>query len=385
MPPRRKAAVDAEERKRKRAEAARARRASESADARAARLAKARASHAKKTGEAREARLAQMRAYRARQERRDVPQRLDVLERNRVAQHRRVAAETSEKYNERLLRCRAAKQIRWASMSEEERQAELAHRRELQRTRYLLMPARERAHLLDRMRTAARARRAAATSNADPAAPRTARCVVPVCHSRSAPSSILYPLPAEPSQRQAWIDFVRGCPCGDACDWNPPTNEISFVCSLHFTVRCFRFQQPRGGSAGYRKRLKRGAVPTLYPIEEQCSSTANKNAPDGTAERLVHLDHLNMSHLHVSALLSEIRPRSFFTAQLLGASSRIQHWLPLPSKMQKGGHAIHWLPASQLQHKIKDTVLVTRMQCGSWHVLQRSNSSFPETSPPSVA
>ncbi|XP_070379189.1 uncharacterized protein [Dermacentor albipictus] len=221
--------------------------------------------------------------------------------------------------------------------------------------------------------------------NADPAAPRTARCVVPVCHSRSAPSSILYPLPAEPSQRQAWIDFVRGCPCGDACDWNPPTNEISFVCSLHFTVRCFRFQQPRGGSAGYRKRLKRGAVPTLYPIEEQCSSTANKNAPDGTAERLVHLDHLNMSHLHVSALLSEIRPRSFFTAQLLGASSRIQHWLPLPSKMQKGGHAIHWLPASQLQHKIKDTVLVTRMQCGSWHVLQRSNSSFPETSPPSVA
>ncbi|XP_070379190.1 uncharacterized protein [Dermacentor albipictus] len=286
MPPRRKAAVDAEERKRKRAEAARARRASESADARAARLAKARASHAKKTGEAREARLAQMRAYRARQERRDVPQRLDVLERNRVAQHRRVAAETSEKYNERLLRCRAAKQIRWASMSEEERQAELAHRRELQRTRYLLMPARERAHLLDRMRTAARARRAAATSNADPAAPRTARCVVPVCHSRSAPSSILYPLPAEPSQRQAWIDFVRGCPCGDACDWNPPTNEISFVCSLHFTVRCFRFQQPRGGSAGYRKRLKRGAVPTLYPIEEQCSSTANKNAPDGTAERL---------------------------------------------------------------------------------------------------
>ncbi|XP_054924240.1 uncharacterized protein [Dermacentor andersoni] len=322
MPPRRKAAVDAEEKKRKRAEAARARRASESADARAARLAKARASHAKKTGEAREARLAQMRAYRARQERRDVPQRLDALERNRVAQHRRVAAETSEKYNERLLRCRTAKQIRWASMSEEERQAELAHRRELQRTRYLLMPARERAHLLDRMRAAARARRAAATSNADPAAPRTARCVVPVCHSRSAPSSILYPLPAEPSQRQAWIDFVRGCPCGDACDWNPPTNEISFVCSLHFTVRCFRFQRPRGGSAGYRKRLKRGAVPTLYPIEEQCSSTANKNSLDNTAERL---------------------------------------------------------------HEIKDTVQVTRAQCGGCHVLQQSNSSSPGTSPPSVA
>ncbi|XP_075559166.1 uncharacterized protein LOC142590663 isoform X3 [Dermacentor variabilis] len=122
--------------------------------------------------------------------------------------------------------------------------------------------------------------------NADPAAPTTARCVVPVCHSRSAPSSILYPLPAEPSQRQAWIDFVRGCPCGGACDWNPPTNEISFVCSLHFKVRCFRFQRPRGGSASYRKRLKRGAVPTLYPIEEQCSSTANKNSPDNTAERL---------------------------------------------------------------------------------------------------
>ncbi|XP_049522832.1 uncharacterized protein LOC119453846 isoform X7 [Dermacentor silvarum] len=286
MPPRRRTSVDAEERKRKRAEAARARRASESVDAREARLAKARASHAKKTGEAREARLAQMRAYRARQERRGVEQRLDALERNRVAQHRRVAAETSEKYNERLLRCRAAKQIRWASMSEEEREAELALRRELQRTRHRLMPARERAQLLDRMRAAARARRAAATSNLDPAAPRTARCVVPVCHSRSAPSSILYPLPAEPSQRQAWIDFVRGCPCGGACDWNPPSNEISLVCSLHFSVRCFRFQRPRGYSVGYSKRLRRDAVPTLYPIEEQCSSVPNESFPDDTAERL---------------------------------------------------------------------------------------------------
>ncbi|XP_049522834.1 uncharacterized protein LOC119453846 isoform X9 [Dermacentor silvarum] len=125
------------------------------------------------------------------------------------------------------------------------------------------------------------------TSNADPAAPKTARCVVPICHSRSAPSSILYPLPAELSQRQAWIDFVRGCPCGGARDWNPPSNEISLVCSLHFSVRCFRFQRPRGYSVGYSKCLRRDAVPTLYPIEEQCSSVPNENFPDDTAERLV--------------------------------------------------------------------------------------------------
>ncbi|KAH7948958.1 hypothetical protein HPB49_003633 [Dermacentor silvarum] len=117
--------------------------------------------------------------------------------------------------------------------------------------------------------------------------PRTARCVVPICHSRSAPSSILYPLPAELSQRQAWIDFVRGCPCGGARDWNPPSNEISLVCSLHFSVRCFRFQRPRGYSVGYSKCLRRDAVPTLYPIEEQCSSVPNENFPDDTAERLV--------------------------------------------------------------------------------------------------
>ncbi|KAH7948960.1 hypothetical protein HPB49_003635 [Dermacentor silvarum] len=126
--------------------------------------------------------------------------------------------------------------------------------------------------------------------NADPAAPKTARCVVPVCHSRSALSSILYPLPAEPSQRQAWIDFVRGCPCGGARDWNPPSNEISLVCSLHFSVRCFRFQRPRGCSVGYSKRLRRDAVPTLYPIEQQCSSVPKESFLDDTAERLSSSD-----------------------------------------------------------------------------------------------
>ncbi|XP_049523581.1 uncharacterized protein LOC119454029 isoform X4 [Dermacentor silvarum] len=125
---------------------------------------------------------------------------------------------------------------------------------------------------------------------ADPAVPRTAQCVVPVCHSRSAPSSILYPLPAEPTQRQAWIDFVRGCPCGGGSDWNPPTNEISFVCSLHFAVRCFWFQRRRGCTVGYSKRLRSGAVPTLYPVEEECSSAANANSPDDTAERLASSD-----------------------------------------------------------------------------------------------
>ncbi|KAL1475656.1 hypothetical protein MTO96_037128 [Rhipicephalus appendiculatus] len=127
---------------------------------------------------------------------------------------------------------------------------------------------------------------------AGPAIPRAPRCVVPVCHSRVAPSSILYPLPSVPSQRQAWIDFVRACPCGGARDWDPPTGEISLVCSLHFTVSCFRFQRTRGCSSVVRnklqtsnfKHLKNGAVPTLYPIEEQCDLAANKDSPDNTAE-----------------------------------------------------------------------------------------------------
>ncbi|KAH7974826.1 hypothetical protein HPB49_020188 [Dermacentor silvarum] len=105
-----------------------------------------------------------------------------------------------------------------------------------------------------------------------------------------APSSILYPLPAKPSQRQAWIDFVRGCPCGGARDWSPPINEISLVCSLHFTTRCFRFQTPRDFSVGYRKRLIVGAVPTLYPIEEPCSLVANKNSTAKSAALLGYSD-----------------------------------------------------------------------------------------------
>ncbi|XP_049522838.1 uncharacterized protein LOC119454526 isoform X2 [Dermacentor silvarum] len=158
--------------------------------------------------------------------------------------------------------------------------------------------------------------------NADPAVPRTPQCVVPVCHSRSAPSSILYPLPAKPTQRQAWIDFVRGCPCGAARDWNPPTNEISLVCSLHFTIRCFRFEQLRGCSMGWRKRLRRGAVPTLYPVEERCTLVANENSTADTASIL---------------------------------------------------------------NKMEATVQVTRMQCGGWFALQHLSSSSPRTSPPSVA
>ncbi|XP_037286451.1 uncharacterized protein LOC119179476 isoform X2 [Rhipicephalus microplus] len=118
---------------------------------------------------------------------------------------------------------------------------------------------------------------------AGPVIPRAPRCIVPVCHSRVAPSSILYPLPTVPSLRQAWIDFVRACPCGGACDWEPPTGEISLVCSLHFTVSCFRFQRPRGSST-VRKCLKSGAVPTLYPIEEQCDLTTYGDSPDNTAE-----------------------------------------------------------------------------------------------------
>ncbi|KAH7948953.1 hypothetical protein HPB49_003628 [Dermacentor silvarum] len=110
------------------------------------------------------------------------------------------------------------------------------------------------------------------------------------CHS------ILYPLPAKPSQRQAWIDFVRGCPCGGARDWNPPTNEISLVCSLHFAVRCFRFEQLRGCSMGWRKRLRRGAVPTLYPVEERCTLVANENSTADTASILGSSDLEGRTH-----------------------------------------------------------------------------------------
>ncbi|KAH7948677.1 hypothetical protein HPB49_000729 [Dermacentor silvarum] len=174
------------------------------------------------------------------------------------------------------------------------RAAELVREAELRRRRYDARPAArpDRRRGLRAEDPAVRAREAeqSSTRKADPAVPRTAQCVVPVCHSRSAPSSILYPLPAEPTQRQAWIDFVRGCPCGGGSDWNPPTNEISFVCSLHFAVRCFWFQRRRGCTVGYSKRLRSGAVPTLYPVEEECSSAANANSPDDTAERLASSD-----------------------------------------------------------------------------------------------
>lgn len=132
-----------------------------------------------------------------------------------------------------------------------------------------------------------------AHSCAGPTVPSYPKCVVPLCSARVAPSTLLYPLPVESPLRQAWIDFVRACPCGGARYWDPLPGEVSLVCSLHFTARCFWYQRPRACRGdwsldvrGIRKCLRKGAVPTLYPVEEQGSLAASEGYADNTAEDL---------------------------------------------------------------------------------------------------
>ncbi|XP_037571817.1 uncharacterized protein LOC119453840 [Dermacentor silvarum] len=217
---------------------------------------------------------------------------------NHRRESERMAAMTGEQHDDHNRKKREAEQRRVASMTDEQRDEHYKQKREAEQRRVAAMTEQQRDEHYKQKREAVQQRVAAlrlqcvsfaAQQTRSPCAdavPRTPQCVVPGCSSRSAPSSILYPLPAKPSQRQAWIDFVRGCPCGGARDWNPPINEISLVCSLHFTARCFRFQRLCDFSVGYSKRLIAGVVPTLYPIEERCSLVPNKNSTAKSAALL---------------------------------------------------------------------------------------------------
>ncbi|KAK8758233.1 hypothetical protein V5799_004135 [Amblyomma americanum] len=90
-----------------------------------------------------------------------------------------------------------------------------------------------------------------------PVAPPAPRCIL--CGLERTHNTMLHPLPVYKSSCQKWIDFVRQCPGrADLLGWMPPAHEQSFVCSLHFAPGSFTRLFPE-------KRLRPGAVPTLYP------------------------------------------------------------------------------------------------------------------------
>ncbi|XP_049513360.1 zinc finger protein 778 isoform X7 [Dermacentor silvarum] len=114
------------------------------------------------------------------------------------------------------------------------------------------------------------------------------RCALEVCGLVSSVHGlVLHPFPAEEApERQAWIDFVRGCPSGQRSGWTPPSSEQSFVCSLHFDSKWFQCK-PEDGSevhATGELALKPGAVPTRYGDSGETSRpSGNIGTRDGVS------------------------------------------------------------------------------------------------------
>lgn len=82
-----------------------------------------------------------------------------------------------------------------------------------------------------------------------------AYCCVPLCRSHSKsklPGISFHEIPADETLRQQWIKAIR------RDDWEPNTNSnYSRVCSRHFRQTEF--------IEGKRRRLKKGAVPSVFP------------------------------------------------------------------------------------------------------------------------
>lgn len=124
------------------------------------------------------------------------------------------------------------------------------------------------------------------------AMPSKARCAVALSGLVCAPNAVLHPMPAEGSQRQAWINFVRRCPDADMLAWTPPENERSYVCSQHFTSHCFAnsVQVRVKGVDVMCKFLRTGAVPTQYTnatvsVKSTAEPAVTKNDPDDVMEK----------------------------------------------------------------------------------------------------
>ncbi|XP_048749152.2 uncharacterized protein LOC125662142 isoform X2 [Ostrea edulis] len=87
-------------------------------------------------------------------------------------------------------------------------------------------------------------------------------CVVAGCNNRPSDTVSVHVFPKDKRQRAAWTRFVRLT----RADWTGPS-QYTVVCSAHFTDGCFeaQFSLMREFGIPAKKRLCRGAIPSLYP------------------------------------------------------------------------------------------------------------------------
>ena len=89
------------------------------------------------------------------------------------------------------------------------------------------------------------------------------RCVAADCHTECGRGYSLHEFPSDGMLRAKWTRAVQQ----QRRNWGGPTPH-SLLCAKHFTPECFetdgsRYRDAIGIPA--KKRLKRGAIPTIFP------------------------------------------------------------------------------------------------------------------------
>lgn len=80
----------------------------------------------------------------------------------------------------------------------------------------------------------------------------TKRCGIPGCERKTS----LHRLPKDPDDRNKWIQFIfKECPSHVSTDLR--------VCSLHFTIDCFKNKSQHDAGFAQKLLLKERAVPTV--------------------------------------------------------------------------------------------------------------------------
>ena len=113
-------------------------------------------------------------------------------------------------------------------------------------------------------------------------------CCVPDCNSHSQRNKDVrfHVFPKDPTARKAWISRIRR--------ENLPDPESCRICSKHFTQDCYEtnlMEELTGQKA--QKRLKKGAVPSVFPFGPAPKQPRLTNVACATLQS-------KEAHLHVS-------------------------------------------------------------------------------------
>lgn len=96
------------------------------------------------------------------------------------------------------------------------------------------------------------------------------KCVAAGCSNSSSSSTTLYEFPKDPRLRHEWEGQVQRT----RAQWK--ATKYSHLCSEHFTEDCFEAESHLAAGFGIkmRKKLKRGAIPTVFPRQSSSQSHA---------------------------------------------------------------------------------------------------------------